>query len=612
MRYYKKMLLVLMTISASFVILLISVFLVNDITTERARFEENIRIHSYQLAEYTDIRLANSIQLSRLLTVSDQTNRYLRKTGNHQYNRFQLFTYFRTIIGTSSITHNAVALSTFDENNVMRGDGTGFVVTFLNMFGLTHDKLDEIIEGFEPTFRSQMTVVPVLTPEGERQYIIVHYEPVSMAIEASLYVFVSYTDSQFFAIDYISPDTGFALFYRNSLTAYEGVFTEEEIIAAKEDPVAAGISVNAVESSVPGFSYLYLSKPPGIMSSSFLLILFIGIFALTCVVLLMLRLAKQMYLPIKELLVLSGSDYAGDEFDYIKKSMLSIHTEMENINDTINNKLIERALYLDLFNGKPADDIERFIPNPRGPFVLVLLKLNQEEAEYDLPQNMVYLLHQKIEQYLYPITDNVPFSKSIDITFDIKALLLATDDVQKITDHLKDALLLAESDHNLDFTAVVGKSAEGLAHIPSSYSSARQRLLKTSDLDVKVINTDDPIKQSNNRLKKKTNPDITDKMINFIKENYTRDISLLDLAEHLKLSRNYVSVSFKNAVGSNFKDYLNHTRYIKSCELLNENPNQKLKDVATMVGCNKDILARLFIRYGNMLPSDYQKNVDKA
>jgi two-component system, response regulator YesN len=112
---------------------------------------------------------------------------------------------------------------------------------------------------------------------------------------------------------------------------------------------------------------------------------------------------------------------------------------------------------------------------------------------------------------------------------------------------------------------------------------------------------------------KHLNPSMIKKMLQFINDNSHKDISLLDLADYLNLSRNYVSSLFKEATGSNFKDFLNKQRYDMACKIIAENPSKKIKDVAVLVGCSTDILIRLFLRYGGMRPHDYQKQaMDRA
>lgn len=102
------------------------------------------------------------------------------------------------------------------------------------------------------------------------------------------------------------------------------------------------------------------------------------------------------------------------------------------------------------------------------------------------------------------------------------------------------------------------------------------------------------------------------RMTDYLNQNYMRDISLLDLAEYLNMSKNYVSTLFKNLTGRNFKDALSELRYQKACQALQEKPSRKIRDVAESVGCNAEILHRLFLRYGGITPSDYQKQCQKS
>lgn len=91
---------------------------------------------------------------------------------------------------------------------------------------------------------------------------------------------------------------------------------------------------------------------------------------------------------------------------------------------------------------------------------------------------------------------------------------------------------------------------------------------------------------------------IKESMEEYIEKNYQKDISLSDLAKHLKLSESYVSKLFKNSIGKNFKEYLMYYKYMKAKQIMRENPTYKLKDVAQMVGCNTPLtLSRLLKKY---------------
>ena len=102
---------------------------------------------------------------------------------------------------------------------------------------------------------------------------------------------------------------------------------------------------------------------------------------------------------------------------------------------------------------------------------------------------------------------------------------------------------------------------------------------------------------------------IASRMLEYLHQNYNRDISLFNLAEHLNMSQNYVSTLFKNETGHNFKDYLLEYRYKMACELIKKHTGKKIKDIAELVGCNTGTLTRLFVRYAGMTPSEYQQKL---
>ncbi|MEK3722836.1 helix-turn-helix transcriptional regulator [Paenibacillus sp. FSL H8-0034] len=110
----------------------------------------------------------------------------------------------------------------------------------------------------------------------------------------------------------------------------------------------------------------------------------------------------------------------------------------------------------------------------------------------------------------------------------------------------------------------------------------------------------------------KSNSGLADKMLAYVHEHYMREITLFDLADYLNLSRNYVSTLFKSATGCNFKDYISEYRYGKARQMIQENPDMRIKEVAELVGCNTDALSRLFMRYSGILPKEYREQASQG
>ena len=102
---------------------------------------------------------------------------------------------------------------------------------------------------------------------------------------------------------------------------------------------------------------------------------------------------------------------------------------------------------------------------------------------------------------------------------------------------------------------------------------------------------------------------IKENMTTFVKENYTKDISLYDLANYLNVSLVHASRLFKKLVGENFKDYLSYFRFQKAKKLMDQYPTRKLQDIAELTGfSNRDALKRMFLKHEGVTPSEYLKN----
>lgn len=95
----------------------------------------------------------------------------------------------------------------------------------------------------------------------------------------------------------------------------------------------------------------------------------------------------------------------------------------------------------------------------------------------------------------------------------------------------------------------------------------------------------------------------------YIEENYMHDISLVTLSDYLNICQSYASKLFKTYIGENFKKYLTRVRLDKATEMMRANPGAKIGEIAEAVGYTADRFTRVFIKYYNMTPSNYQMRV---
>lgn len=104
---------------------------------------------------------------------------------------------------------------------------------------------------------------------------------------------------------------------------------------------------------------------------------------------------------------------------------------------------------------------------------------------------------------------------------------------------------------------------------------------------------------------------IVKKSINYIAQNYNKDISLSDAAEYVELSSSYLSFLFKKEKGINFSTFLTEFRIEKARELLVDS-NKKMYEIAEQVGFdNPYYFSKLFKEITGMTCKEYRRNYYK-
>ena len=99
-------------------------------------------------------------------------------------------------------------------------------------------------------------------------------------------------------------------------------------------------------------------------------------------------------------------------------------------------------------------------------------------------------------------------------------------------------------------------------------------------------------------------------ILDFIHDNYMKDISLGEIASSLKISVSYASILFKNKYGKNFKEYLNYYRIQKAKQIMMSGNAAKVKQLAEMVGfTNTNTFIRVFKTIENISPGEYIRKI---
>jgi YesN/AraC family two-component response regulator len=97
--------------------------------------------------------------------------------------------------------------------------------------------------------------------------------------------------------------------------------------------------------------------------------------------------------------------------------------------------------------------------------------------------------------------------------------------------------------------------------------------------------------------------------VNFINNNYERDISLKDISKYVFLSQSYFAKAFKEITGVSPINYLIKARVERDKELL-AGTNEKAGDIAISVGfSNQQRFNEIFKKYTGMTPLQYRKSL---
>lgn len=103
---------------------------------------------------------------------------------------------------------------------------------------------------------------------------------------------------------------------------------------------------------------------------------------------------------------------------------------------------------------------------------------------------------------------------------------------------------------------------------------------------------------------------IVDFIKEYIGEHYSEDIYLELFSEKLNLTKEYISLYFKNKTGVNLVNYLNEYRIEKAKNLL-KNTDLNIADVGKKVGyTTPNNFSRIFKQYTGVSPKEYRQSID--
>lgn len=98
--------------------------------------------------------------------------------------------------------------------------------------------------------------------------------------------------------------------------------------------------------------------------------------------------------------------------------------------------------------------------------------------------------------------------------------------------------------------------------------------------------------------------------VEYIENNYSKDISLDDISKELNLSSYYFSKLFKDEKGENFVEFLTTTRVEKAKELMKD-PDMSIKEISSICGyTDPNYFSRIFKKVTGYTPTEYKSKVE--
>jgi len=96
---------------------------------------------------------------------------------------------------------------------------------------------------------------------------------------------------------------------------------------------------------------------------------------------------------------------------------------------------------------------------------------------------------------------------------------------------------------------------------------------------------------------------------NYLDYNYHTGISLQELADQYNISKEHLSRTFKERIGTSISDYILRKK-IEKAKILIGNEDLKLKDIAEIIGYNDErYMSKVFKKYCGVTPKQYRKKL---
>lgn len=340
--------------------------------------------------------------------------------------------------------------------------------------------------------------------------------------------------------------------------------------------------------------------------------------------------------PNTRFIVLSGYD----DFEYLKESIkLGIENyllkpvnceELEETIINVRNKIEAQAIQKS-YSDKDVDIIRNNILYRWATGSINQLELVERAAFLDIPLEASKYVVCILRLFINPPVEQALMQKAQELCSELKSFgqglgfCTPENNMVFIMGGLEEAFKLAEQYTNnfkeipdIKYFFTIGSEENDYNFVSRSYFNAmelqRYSLVMpcNSVLEYNSFIKNDHMEETARRLMELSrekgesiNP-IIKRILDYVKINYSKDISLKILANDLNTNANYLGQLFKEETNEHFSDYLNIIRINKAKELL-KNTVRSTKDISDAVGYRDvNYFYKTFKKYSGVSPSDFR------
>ncbi|MEZ0536731.1 response regulator [Caldicellulosiruptoraceae bacterium PP1] len=222
------------------------------------------------------------------------------------------------------------------------------------------------------------------------------------------------------------------------------------------------------------------------------------------------------------------------------------------------------------------------------------VNLNEERNENDIYLEIDYLEN----KILYALNNSVSIASIETVINELYVNYREAYGMQNIKYKIIKLIIMLLTESNINKKDILSEIEESIITLINTQDN--NLLIEMKSTILKIIS------ENKTNQEKILSNDIISAVINYLKDNYTNEISLSQISSQYNLSSYYFSKLFKKSLGINFKEYITRLRVNKATELL-RTTNLSIKEISYAVGFDDpNYFVKIFKKVTGSTPTSYR------